>query len=515
MPTDKLRCESHLTRLVTLLTLLLFAVISFPPAVLAQKAPRSPKDLQKQIRAILDDPAYENAGWAILIKDMKSDKTLFERNAKKSYIPASNVKLYTTSAALTLLGPEFRYETKVYSDAPVVNGVLSGNLIVKGSGDPVIGGRFNDGDITETFRTWADTLKSMGIRRIEGDIIGDDDLFDDLELGYGWSWDDVPFWYSAEISALSLNDANIDFEIAAGEEGGSARITWEPAMTGYASVLNATFTLPSSSSLEEGYSREWDSNRFRIYSQVPAGSIDRESLSVRNPTLFFVHVLRETLIKEGIAVLGKTVDIDDISVKPDYTSESTWQVTTHFSPPLKDIVYVLNKRSQNLYAEQLLKTLAARLPVDDDELVPGSAQMGLAREMEVFASAGVDTSRINIVDGSGLSRMNLITAEMTSSILRYMRYEVDDSTRAAFFRSLPVGGIDGTLEYRFKKGPARGKVHAKTGTVSHASSLSGYIASALGTPLSFVIMCTHFTGPTSQVRQTQDRIIELLAKYTR
>ncbi|GMQ81195.1 MAG: D-alanyl-D-alanine carboxypeptidase/D-alanyl-D-alanine-endopeptidase [Rhodothermia bacterium] len=479
------------------------------------EGPRSPKQLKNAVEQILQEEQFENGTWAVLITDLSTDAVLYRHNEKKSFIPASNTKLYTTSAALEQLGPEFTYETAVFIDGPVVDGVLEGNVIVRGSGDPVIGGRFNGGDLTETFRNWADSLTSRGIRTIKGDIIGDDDIFDDTPLGYGWSWDDEPYWYSAEISGLSFNDNNIDFTITAQNPGMPGVISWEPANTSFARITNSTISIDPDSSLTEGYSRERGTNSFLLSSKVPQGRVDRESLTVRNPTLFFVHVLRETLLSSGISVVGRPVDVDDLSIKPDDTRREMVRVATHKSKPLKDIVTVLNKRSQNLYAEQLLRTLGATYPVDDPDLEPGSAEMGIARAMETYLAAGIDTSRLQLVDGSGLSRMNLVTAEMTSSLLGYMYRHDDDSTRAAFYRSLPIGGVDGTLKSRMTSGPAFGKVHAKTGTVSNVSTISGYVQSDAGTPLSFVLMANHYTVKTAAVRDAQDRIIELLATYRR
>ena len=336
-----------------------------------------------------------------------------------------------------------------------------------------------------------------------------------MPLGYGWSWDDEPFWYSAEMGALSFNDNCVDIAIESQFPGMPGLVTWEPAQTSYISVDNATITIDADSSLNEGYFRGRASNEYRLFSEVPAGRIDRESLAVRNPTLYFVHVLRETLLASGISVSGRPVDIDNISLKPDYMSPKMVRVARHWSKPLKEIVRVLNKRSHNLYAEQVLRTLGVTFPLDDPDLELGSAAMGIARAMDTYAAAEIDTSRIQLVDGSGLSRMNLVTAEMTSSLLGYMYRHEDDSTRAAFLRSLPIGGVDGTLESRFMDGPAYRKVRAKTGTVSNVSALSGYIMSAANTPVSFVLMANHFTIKTSEIRNAQDRIVELLALYTR
>lgn len=504
---------SHAIRGVVFLLLVLLG----PLEAWSQTNPRNTRQLRRAIDQVLDVDAFENATWSLLVVDLNSGRTLYQRNAQKSFIPASNTKLYTTAAALDQLGPDYVYETPLYADSPVVDGVLQGNLIVRGSGDPVIGGRFNDGDITEAFRDWADALKAAGITRIAGDLIGDDDFFDDQALGFGWNWDDETFWYAAETGALSLNDNNVDLTIAGQTPGGPASITWEPLNTSYVTVVNQSRTVHPDSSLDEGYVRPRGTNTLLISSEVPAGRADLESLTITNATLFFMHVLRETLLREGISVAGAPVDVDDLSIKPNYDAPQMRRLATHTSPPLRDIVEVLNKQSQNLYAEQVLKTLGAVLPADSTESEPGSAWMGIDAAMRTYARAGVDTSRIQLRDGSGLARHNLVTAEMTNALLRYMWHHPDSSTQQAFYHSLPIGGVDGTLRWRYpdETDPARANVRAKTGTVSNASTLSGYVRTARGTPLAFVIMANHYTVPTREVRNAQDAIVSLLARYQR
>ena len=508
--TSRLLCGARLCLALTGLCLVFSALR--PLAAQPMQPP-----LSASIEQILDDEAFANAWWAAWIMNLDTGELVYERNAARSFIPASNTKLYTTAAALDQLGPDFRYHTVVYADGPVVDGVLEGNLIVRGSGDPVIGGRFNDGDRTEVFRAWADSLRAAGITYVRGDLIGDDDVFDDQPLGYGWSWDDEPYWYSAEISGLSFNDNCVDVTIEAAQTPGApGRVSWEPGGTDYVRVINRTLTIPADSSLVEGYARARGTNVLELSSRVPAGDIDEESLTVSNPTRYFVHVLRETLLRAGIPVEGRPVDVDDAPIKPDYDGGALRRIAVHTSPPLSQIVEVLNKKSHNLYAEQLLKTLAAERPLDPqthapEEYPPGSAERGLAVAMETFARAGVDTSRIQLVDGSGLSRMNLVTAEMTGAVLTYMWRHPDPATREAFLASLPISGVDGTLEYRYRDDFMRGKVRAKTGTVSNASTLSGYVAGADGTPYAFVLMSNHYTVKTSEVREAQDAVVRLLA----
>ena len=481
----------------------------------AQPAPPDPA-LARAIDRVLDAETFENAWWGALVVDLQTGQTLYQRNAGRSFVPASNTKLYTTAAALDQLGPDYRYRTEVFVDGAVVDGVLRGNVIVRGSGDPTIGGRFNEGDRTATFRAWADSLRAHGIRQIAGDIVGDDDVFDDVALGYGWSWDDEPYWYAAEISGLSFNDNNVDVAIEARRPGEPARITWEPGQTSYIDVVNQTLTISEDGRIDEGYRRERAANTLYLSSRVPAGRTDFESLTVTNPTAFFVHVLRETLVEAGVPVAGAAVDVDDLSIKPAYDDGRLRRVAVHTSPPLSEIAAVINKRSQNFYAEQVLRTLGADRPAeDDDDLTPGSAAMGVAAAQRTFAAAGLDTSRLQLVDGSGLSRHNLATPQMTLDLLRHMWEHPQRDVRMAFLASLPIGGVDGTLQYRYGEGPARGVVRAKTGTLSNVSALSGYVPTADGRTLAFVLVSNHHTVPSREARRAQDRVVNLLAGYRR
>ncbi len=462
--------------------------------------------LRDSINQILMEGTTPNAIWAVRILKTGDGTPVYDRNGYTSLVPASNTKLYTTAAALAQLGPDFRYRTGLYAHGPVVDGVLHGPLVVQGSGDPVIGGRFTDGDITQTFRAWADSLKNVGITRIEGDIVGDDDVFDDVPLGFSWSWDDEPFWYAAEISGLSLNDNNVDFSIDSRSAAEPGVISWVPLQTDYIRVQNATVTVHPDSQFVEGYRRDRGTNNFTLYSRIPEGRTDPESLTITNPTLFFVHVLREVLLREGISVSGLARDVDDIAVLPEYALMK--RIALHESAALSEIVHIINKRSQNLYAEQILKTIGTlRRPVG------ASARDGIWQSRHFFAEARVDTSLLQLVDGSGLSRRNLVTADMTADLLQHMAHHPDSTMRRVFYASLPVAGVDGTLSSRMRGTAAEGNLRAKTGTLGGASALSGYVTSVAGVTYTFVIMANNYTGPSADVRRVQDRIGALLARY--
>jgi D-alanyl-D-alanine carboxypeptidase/D-alanyl-D-alanine-endopeptidase (penicillin-binding protein 4) len=409
----------------------------------------------------------------------------------------------------------------VYVDGPVEEGVLRGNLIVRGAADPTIGGHYDaatgrwkaEVDALHIFREWADSLLAAGISSIEGDIIGDDDVVDDVPLGEGWSWDDESAYYSAQLSGLSFNDNVIHMHVQADDAEGPARIRWDPINTDYVEIVNRTRTVHPDSSIEEGYHRRRSTNTIDVTTLIPRGQDDIEEITVENPTLFFAHVLRETLQNSGIAVAGRPVDVDLISIKPDYVGPHMRRVAVHTSRPLSDIVRMVNKPSQNLYADMLIKTLAAEFPRQDDELKPGSADLGIEVAMQTFIKAGIDTSRIQLADGSGLSRQNLVTPEMTVSLLKFMWSYPDDRVRTTFYDSLPVAGVEGTLRFRMRSGPANQNVRAKTGSLSNVSSLSGYVQAADGTPLAFAAMCNHYTTPSRTVRRAQDLLANALAGF--
>lgn len=489
--------------------------IGFVSPARSQEAPDSPKELAQEIGRLLGVPQYDNALWAIKVIDLESNNVLLSQNERISMMPASNAKLYTTAAALDQLGPSFRYETSLFSDGPVEQGVLKGNLIVRGTGDPTIGGRYDQSDPVQVFRTWAATLKAGGIHVVEGDIIGDDDLFDELPLGHGWSWDDEPYYFSAEISALTLYDNAIRFVVDGMTPGMPGAIKWSPFNTPYVDVRNSTITVPADSSRDTDFVRLRNFNEIEAIGEIPAGYSDTTYVTVSNPTKYFVHVLRDVLLQEGIAVTGKPVDVDELSIKPTYEGRYYTERAVYQSPPLSQIIEILNKESQNLYAELLLRTLGTEQPVvtDDEDILPGSAEMGVLAALRTYAKAGADTSRIQLFDGSGLSRMNLVTADMTAAVLGYMWHHPYATVKQAYYNSLPIGGIDGTLEDRFEYGLALRNVRAKTGTLTSASALSGYITSAAGTPLLFVLMCNNYTVKTSAVRRTQNAIVNVLAEY--
>lgn len=471
--------------------------------------------IEEAVTGAIEAAPYAGAFWGIEVANLRTGRRLFQHNANHVFTPASNVKLLTAAAALKRLGPDFRYQTGVYMDGPVRNGVLHGNVIVRGNGDPTIGGYEQRGDPTQVFRRWADSLKEAGISHIRGDIIGDDDPFSDVPLGEEWSWDDLPYSYAAEINGLVFSTNTIEMNVTGRVPGAPARISWDPLQTDFVQVRNQTRTVPADSSADEEYDRSLEANTFRVSSRVHPDEIQQETLAITEPTQYFTHAFREILLRRGISMNGQGVDVDQMPIKPNYDAESTRRVATYRSPPLRTIVRTMNRESQNLYAEQLLRTLAVVNPPDtaSETLTVGSAALGTLAVESELAEADVDTSRVQLVDGSGLSRKNYVSPRAITRLLEHMWVDVGPTHSSAFYESLPTGGEEGTLEYRFREGaPAGGNVQAKTGTLSHVSALSGYVNTRQGTPLSFVVFCNHHLAESNQVRAAQDAIVNTLAE---
>jgi len=494
--------------------LLLLAGLA-PPA-LAQPAP--PDDPEAALARVVADAIEADtlAGsmWGVEIRNLQTGEILHRRNASTTFVPASNVKLFTTAAALDQLGPAYRYKTVVYADGPVEDNVLQGNLIVRGSGDPTLGGYEQRDDPTRVFRQWADSLRRQGISRINGAVIGDPTRFHDTPFGHGWTWKDLSSGYGAAISGLVFNENAVDLEVRGRAVGEPAHIRRTPQGTDYVQIVNQTETVPRSVEDETEYERELGTNTVRMRSRVYPGAEDDPSVAVHDPALYFAHTLRAVLVEEGISIAGEAATLREAPIDVRYDSATVRPVASYTSPPLSDVVLSTSQESRNLYAEQLVRTLAVEAsPETDDDLPPGSSALGLEAVHKTLERAGVDTSRVQLADGSGLSRQNLASPRAVIEVLRHMWSYEDPTTRSAFVQSLPRGGKDGTLEYRFR-GPASAgsSVRAKTGTLSNVSALSGYVPSGAGTPLAFSLLCNHHHADADAVRAAQDEIVNALAR---
>jgi D-alanyl-D-alanine carboxypeptidase/D-alanyl-D-alanine-endopeptidase (penicillin-binding protein 4) len=418
-------------------------------------------------------------------------------------MPGSALKVATLAEAAATLGWNFTYETRLVASGEVSGGVLDGDLVVIGSGDPSLVER--DGSAARVFADWAAALKSTGIRAITGRIVGDDHAFDDEELGPGWAWDDLVDGFATGVSALQYNENAARLTIAPGASVGAPAIAHiAPSGSGLV-IQNVLTTAAAGVPAHIEARRLRGSARLDLRGSIPIdGRPVGRTLSVDNPTLFFVTALRDSLIGAGIEVRGDAVDIDTLAAPLPRTAGSS--IVTYRSPPLSTLAATMMKASQNLYAETLLKTVGA---VSGAPTLEGGRVAGLS----VLESWGIAPASVIQVDGSGLSRYNYITPEALVTIMSHVDH--DEGLRSAFENSLPIGGRDGTLVARFLGTPAEGNVRAKTGTLANARALTGYVTTTDGEPLVFAVLCNNYGRAPAVAISAIDAVVARLAALRR
>jgi D-alanyl-D-alanine carboxypeptidase/D-alanyl-D-alanine-endopeptidase (penicillin-binding protein 4) len=415
------------------------------------------------------------------------------------------MKLFTTSAALTSLTPDFRYKTTLIANGAIKSGLLEGDLILIGSGDPTISGRYNAGKVTETFEQWADSVKAKGIKEIKGNLVGDDNCFDEEFYGDGWDANYETDWYAAQFGGIMFNDNCVDMTVVPGDSiGAPAKVSWVPD-TKYVSVLNETVTAAPESSYYISFYRERGSNVIHVRGGFPVNKPTwNESIAIDNPTLYTMTVLKEVFEAKGIKVDGSAKDIDTFKTHPTYAETS--QLASFSSIPLSDIVKTINKPSQNLYAEQLFRTMGTVF------YKQGGMTTGRYVAHPIFSRWGMDTTRLQVVDGSGLSRLNLVSP---SNIVGLLTGMYQGKYFQPFYESLPIAGVDGSLKNRMKGTKAENNVHGKTGFIGYVRSLSGYVPSLDGEMFAFSMIANHYTVPTSMAEKIQNEVCMRLANFSR
>lgn len=463
------------------------------------------KEFSKILDDIFNDPAFSNAHWGVVIQSLSTGEYFYRRNENKNFMPASNMKLFTTALALLQLGPDYTYKTTLYLNGKIRNEEIKGDLILRGVGDPTLSARFYNGDALAVFNQWADSLVNMGIEVINGNIIADDDAFEEESLGNGWSWDDEPYYYSAISGAVCFNDNCIDLRIIPADRVGKKAIIETYPKTKFVTILNNVVTVSDDSVTNIDCYRERNTNIIQCFGTIRKSEIEvKESVTVNNPTKFAAHVLKEVLESRGIKVRGQAIDNDEIGIVRDY--QKLTPLFTQVSPSLKDIIKVVNKISQNLYSEQLLKTIGY------EKLKYGSIENGLKASKNLLKQMGIDPDNLQIVDGSGLSRLNLFTPAQLNSLLRFM---YRSKYFNEFYESLPIAGVDGTIANRMKNTRAMNNVRAKTGYINAVRSLSGYVTTTDGEMLTFVMIANNFLVPIKLAENIQDLVCVLLSNFTR
>ena len=499
------RAASRVLRLASVLSVL--SVLSALPAL-----PASAQTLPKRAAAMLDQPPLDHALWGVAVVD-EHGKLVYARNADHLFVPASNTKILVTAVASALLPPDFTVKTSIYSTGSVSDGVLHGDLILYGRGDPAVGVRCYAVDTTEAgacdrdpvwqMRKLVEQLKASGIRTIDGGIVGDGSYFEPTMIHPFWNLFDTFWWYAAPVSGLALNDNSVDIHWTPGPAVGTpAKLTVTPDFSGL-HFENRTVTAPA------GGETDVPDRMWRTFGTMDAwaeGSValdsrgGTESFAVPDPNLFAAQALRSVLAENGISITGPTSSTTDSMTYA--LVRRTPPLAEVTSRPLKDWVFPILNTSQNFYAEMLLKQVGKQFGT------AGSWDEGVRVERRfLIDSVGVDSTQFAVTDGSGLASNNLVSPLAFTQILRFIRRHPHAQT---FLAGLPQSGKKGSLKNRFTGTPLAGRVQAKTGSISRVNTLSGYVDMGRGRTWTFSIMANnHAAGGGRTIARMDSVLVEI------
>lgn len=458
----------------------LFFNLLFPNIALTQEI--CTRQLTPAIDAIVNRSEFLRARWGILIQTVAGGNILYRRDSEKYFIPASTVKLFTTATALQKVGTQFRFRTAIYGDSQQ-------NLYVVGRGDP---------SLTENqLRDLARQLKRQGIQQVN-QLIGDDSYFQGSSVNLNWEWEDVQAGYGAPVNSLIFNQNSIELVLSPQSLGQSLKVTFAEAQeTQNWQVENQSVTVRHNEPEFVEVEREFNKPIIRVKGQLRVGS-ESESVyvAVENPAHYFLQQFQRILASEGITVQQIAVTL--------IPQNLTQELARIDSPIFAEFIQETNLESNNIYAEVLLRLIGAQ--------GRGSGKIderGLNELTLTLGQLGVNSEGYRLVDGSGLSRHNLVSPEAVVQLLRSMA----NSPFALIYRaSLPVAGVSGTLENRLRNTAAQGLVQAKTGTLSGVSALSGYAELSNYEPIVFSIMVNQSMLSVSELRKAIDEIVVLMTQ---
>ncbi len=444
----------------------------------------------KKIENIIRNLTRKGAEIGCRVVHSKSGQVLWNYHPEDPLIPASNMKLLTTSVSLIRLGPDYRFKTGIYTTSPLVDGILHGDLYLKGFGDPFL--------VNEQMWMLTHELALRGLKKITGDIIADESFFDHIRSPEGWDEDRPPFWYNAEIGALSFNFNTVTINIRPGPAPGQNAIALLDPDLPCLKLINDAITINKGKKKDLYVRRLYSEgeNVIQVQGRIPLGRpIIKIYRTIKDPATYTIMAFRSFLKSEGIEFDGKS--------RSGRTPENAIPFYIHESKPLSRIIADLNKISNNFIAEQILKTMGAEI-----EGPPGTHAKGLLVVKETLVEKGIPISGLKMYDGSGLSPLNRIPVRLICDILLYTTNS--DQWGPEFVSSLAVSGIDGTLKDRQGCSKIAGKIRAKTGRISGVSALSGYLWTISGKPLIFSILMNGKKSQMEEFMNSQDRILSIL-----
>lgn len=463
--------------------------------------------LARRLDARLDGPDLDRHLWGISVSDLQG-RTLYGRNADRLFVPASNAKLVVSAAATVLLGPDFTVRTSVYGAGPLEGGVLHGDLVLYGRGDPTFSRRCYavdetlpgacDTDPAAKLRDLAQQLRARGVREVRGDLIGDGSYFDAEPVHPFWESYDLSWWYAAPVTGLGFNDNSIDISVApSASPWGYPLLAMTPDF-GHLRLENRASMVQAGAERTFDIVRSPAGDSYTATGNLPVDAPERtERTAVIDPNLYAALALREELAAQGIVVRGTVRGTSD-SLRYAHArgAPALAEVT---SRPLRDWVFPILNTSQNWFADMLLKQLG-RIHGSG-----GSWREGIAVERRfLIDSVGIDSTMFELSDGSGLASNNLVAPSALTGLLAFMRRH---PTYDAFAAGMPRSGLPGSLRRRFTGTPLEGRVVAKTGTISRTNTLSGYVERSDGLVLIFSVMANHHALGSARMMQAIDSVI--------
>ena len=456
--------------------------------------------LAARIDSVLARPHLAQARWGIEVREVGTGRVLYSRDAARPAVPASAMKLVVAAAAAHHLAPDHRFRTTLHGTGPVRDGVLEGDLVLYGRGDPMISSRFFDSPLT-VFEALADSLRARGIRRVQGGVIADESWLDAEYVHADWNAYDRLWWYAAPVGALGFNDNSIDVVVRPGAAvGAPARITPAPASAAY-SIENASRTVARGGRATLDLARGTGPGRVRAAGVIPLGAPVRTMyFAVEEPARWTGTVFRETLERKGIAFGRTRVEVVSDPVRSPAAGAAV--LAEWASPPLDHAIGPVLMRSQNWFAELLVKTLGREVRGE------GSWEAGLALEREFLVrEVGIPAGDFVLRDGSGLSSRNRITARALVTLLEYVR---STPGQRAVLDALPVSGRTGSLERRLEDLP--GRVAAKTGYIRGVDALAGFVTLPDGRELAFAIVSNESREPSARMKAGIDDVVRAIAR---
>jgi D-alanyl-D-alanine carboxypeptidase/D-alanyl-D-alanine-endopeptidase (penicillin-binding protein 4) len=456
------------------------ALIGATPAPLVNPAPggvpwtaSEVARLQHAIRRILSSPALRGAQVGLLAQDTVRGTLLYSQNADQEFMPASNFKLLVGSAALQRLGPSFTFITNVASDTPTQNGEITGNLYLHGGGDAHLSAKDLDDAAT--------ALAAQGIKRVDGALITDATRYDSQRYGYGWSWDDLPYYYAPVVSALELEDGTVHMTFApASQAGALATLRVWPQSSTY-TIDNELVTGPAGSKDTSDIARPWNKPQtIEITGGYPLGAKESGDVNpaVPDPESYAGDVFARALAAHGITVTGGVRD-----GKMPGTATLLW---SHDSEKMPALLQQFWYPSDNLMGELFLKELGVAQAGE-----PGTDDHGIVLEQAYLRSIGINPNTVTIADGSGLSQYDRITPR---DLLTILQADWNGPNRQIVLDALPVAGVRGTLEHSYLGTAAERTVFAKTGSISHVRTISGFIRTRTHGPITFSLLINQWMG---------------------